>query len=516
MGKREITKNTLIFASATLASRILGFVRDILIASLFGASPLTDAFFVAFRIPNLFRRLLGEGALSSAFIPLFARCEQEGKDLKEVINSAFTSLLIILCLLLALGETLTPLLVRAIAPGFSPNSPIFGLTVRLTRITFPYIFFMGTAILIGAALNYKKDFFYTSLSPCLLNISFIFFMLFLIRHFKEPIFCLAWAVFAGGIAQMIFHLYGAYRLDLLPSRLTKPFSEDVITAIKLMGPATVGLAIHQINTLVDTIIASLLPEASISYLYYANRLFQLPLALFGIATGAVLLPYASELVAKGERQKLTENARFSNQFVLFITLPAAIGLMLLAYPISDTLFRRGAFGVEASRATALALSMYAVGLPAVSMTKIAVSLFHAHMDMKTPVKAAGIALIVNIALNLLLMHPLKHAGLALATSIAGYIQLLYLYHRLKNTGIHPKGLIPEQIPKIAFLNATLVILLLILRSTIPYRADFALHTRILYLSAGIIPTAVIYLSLGILLRIEAAKLLLYRSRRGTS
>ncbi len=491
MGRKEITKNTLIFSGATLVSRILGFVRDILIARYFGASVVTDAFFVAFRIPNLFRRLLGEGALSSSFMPIFAEEERKKGSIKDVLNSATSSLLIVLTLLLLAAELFTPLLVKLVAPGFSKNPHVFSLTVRLTKITFPYIFFMGTAILVGAALNYRGDFFYTSFSPCLLNISLIVAILFFYQKFREPVFCLAWGVFVGGVLQIAFHFLGAFKLDVIPNPLTRPFSPPVLEALKLMAPATIGLAVHQINTLVDTVIASFLPKGSVSFLYYATRLFQLPLALFGIAIGTVLLPYASRYVADGREDEVIENARFSLTFALSLTIPAAIGLVTFSTPIIDVLFRRGVFHTSDSIKTAAALSMYALGLPVISAGKVITSIFHAHKDMKTPVKAAFGALVANIILNIILMKPLKHAGLALATSIASYLQCSYLFFKLKAFW-NPKRLLSRTLLKVALLNLAMIPLALALKGFIPYHMGDAFWKRGAHLALYILTFSAIY------------------------
>ncbi len=500
MGKREIAKNTLVFAGSTLASRVLGFIRDILIASFFGAGPITDAFFVAFRIPNLFRRLLGEGALSSSFMPVFAKHE-EREGVKPVLDSAFASLLPILTLLLIAGETLTPQIVRLIAPGFSKDPGIFKLTVELTKITFPYIFFMGMAILVGAALNYAGDFFYTSFSPCLLNASIIASVLLFAGHMEQPVFCLAWGVFAGGVLQIAFHFLGAKRYNLLPNPLSRPFTPPVREALALMLPATAGLAIHQVNTLVDTIIASFLPKGSVSYLYYANRLFQLPLALFGIAIGTVLLPYAARYVAQGRHEEVLENTRFSVSFALLITVPAAAGLALYAFPIIDLLFRRGRFTEAASHSTAAALAMYALGLPLVSAAKPVISLFYAHRDMKTPVKAAGIALFVNAAGNLLLMGPMKHTGLALATSIASLAQLLYLLLKLKK--LYPlRSLAPQRLPAKAASLTVLVASILVLKNLIPYHNHDPMTLRALKVFAVILASGTAYIIATLGFKIE--------------
>ncbi len=476
MGKKEIAKNTIVFFLGTLSSRILGFVRDILIANYFGAAGLTDAFFVAFRIPNLFRRLLGEGALSAAFIPVFSEYEAKGEDLRKIINSAFTTLLLVLVILLLLGETFTSWFVYIISPGFKRDPHIFELTVRLTRITFPYIFFMGMAILIGAALNYKRDFFYTSVSPVFLNISLIAAIL-LRNNFENPIFALAWGVFIGGVFQIILHFVGAFRLNVFPSISLKLFSQPVKEAFKLMLPATAGLAIHQINTFVDTIIASFLPVGSISYLYYANRLFQLPLALFGIGVGSVLLPVVSQCIANGQRTETVENVRYSVGLVLLVNVPAALGLIVFSKEIVDLLFRRGAFGYESVSGTAYALSMYALGLAVISVNKVLVSLYHGHKDMLTPVKASFVAFLANVVLNIILVFPLKHAGLALATSLASVLQLLYLLKHVEEKGYESISFFPSHLKKLLLLNSLIFIFMIALKFILPYGYQFSLLKR---------------------------------------
>lgn len=476
MGKKEIAKNTVVFFLGTLSSRILGFIRDILIANYFGAAGLTDAFFVAFRIPNLFRRLLGEGALSAAFIPIFSEYEAKGEDIRKIINSAFTSLLIILALLLFLGESFTPWFVSVVSPGFRKEPYIFELTVNLTRITFPYIFFMGMAILIGAALNYKRDFFYTSVSPVLLNISLITAIV-LRNHFHPPISALAWGVFAGGILQIALHFWGAYKLKVLPTITTKVFSKPVKEALKLMLPATAGLAIHQINTFVDTIIASFLPAGSISYLYYANRLFQLPLALFGIGVGSVLLPVVAESITQGKREKTEENVRYSIGLVLLVNIPAAVGLIVFSHEIVDLLFRRGAFGYKSALATAYALSMYALGLAVISINKVLASLYYGHKDMVTPVKASFVAFAVNVVLNIILVFPLKHAGLALATSLASVFQFIYLLKHIKEKGYESTRFFPSHLKKLLVLNLFILVFMILLKTVMPYKPQFPLFKR---------------------------------------
>ena len=425
--KKGVAGATLIISSFTLMSRILGFARDILIASFLGTSNVADAFFVAFRIPNLFRRLLGEGALSAAFIPVFTQYHLKNSRDKaqEFLNSAFSFFLLTLTLLLILGELFTPWLVKATAPGFSRLPEKMALTVALTRITFPYIFFMGLAILTMALLNALKHFAIPAFSPVLLNISMI---TALVVGYKtgNVVFALAWGVFVGGVLQLTLQIATMFQKGWKLKPTFRILHPGVLETVVLMLPSVLGLAINQINAFVDTILASLLPPGSVSYLYYANRLVQFPLGLFGIALGTAILPTLSQHQTLEDREAFRETFTFGLSLVLFITLPALVWLLIFATPTISTLFQRAAFTWQAAQATGKALFCYALGLGAFATVKVVVPVFYAQKDTKTPVKVAIATLIVNIMLNLILMVPLKHAGLALATSLASAFNLTVL------------------------------------------------------------------------------------------
>lgn len=436
--QRGVAGATLTIGSFTLMSRILGFIRDILIASLLGTSNTADAFFVAFRIPNLFRRLLGEGALSAAFIPVFTQyhLKSSQEEAQEFLNSAFSFFFTILIVLLITGEAFTPWLVKITAPGFSRIPAKMALTVSLTRITFPYIFFIGLAVLTMALLNALQRFAIPAFSPVLLNLSMIAALL---LAYKKPgaVFALAWGVMIGGILQFFLQAGTIYKMGWRLKPTLNLFHPGVLETVTLMLPSVLGLAVNQINTFVDTILASLLPAGSVSYLYYANRLVQFPLGLFGIALGTAILPTLSRHQTLEDRVSFKETFTFGLSLVLFITLPALMWLLIFATPTISTLFQRSAFTWRAAQATGQALFCYALGLGSFAMVKVVVPVFYAKKDMKTPVKVAVITLFLNILLNLILMIPLKHAGLALATSIASTFNLFLLLFILDKRGEGP-------------------------------------------------------------------------------
>ncbi len=432
--KRSLARSTVVIGGFTLMSRILGFVRDILIALYFGTGTSADAFFVAFRIPNLLRRLLGEGALSASFVPVLSRYIVKGdkEEVQRLINSAFSLLLVVLAGVLLCGELFTPAVVKVIAPGFSAMPEKFALTVGLTRVTFPYIFFIGLVVLAMGTLNSLDHFAIPAFGPVLLNVSMILCLLLFYKLFSVPVYALAWGVFGGGVLQLALHFFALKKKGYLPRLTTTLLHPGVKETLSLMLPALMGLAITQINTFVDTVIASFLPSGSVSYLYYANRLFQFPLALFGIALGTAVLPTLSRQVAREEQEEVRGTLSFGLSFVWFVTVPAMVGLIIFADPIIKVLFQRGAFTAASSKATALALICYALGLWSAAASKVLASVFYARKEMKTIVVTSSAALILNIVLNLILMIPLKHAGLALATSISSafyLVTLTVLLHR---------------------------------------------------------------------------------------
>jgi putative peptidoglycan lipid II flippase len=429
----RMTKAAGIVGAATLLSRILGFVRDVIVAWFFGAGLAADAFFVAFRIPNVLRRLFAEGSLTISFIPVFTEyLSRNGREEAfRLARCAFWLLSLVLAAVAVGGILLSPLIVKVIAPGFLSSPEKFDLTVLLTRIMFPYIFFIGLVALCMGILNALGHFAAPALAPVLLNIAMISAVLLVSPRLEEPAVGLAIGVLIGGVLQLglqiPFVIRRGFRLAV-----RGPLGHPAIKRIAvLMVPAVFGAAVYQINIFVGTLLASLLPEGSVSYLYYADRLVQFPLGVFGIALATAVLPSLSRQAALNDMEGLRSSFAYALRLVFFITIPAMTGLIVLREPIVRLLFQRGAFDVATTRFTAEALFYYAIGLWAFSGVRIVVSTFYALQDTKTPVKVAVISLLVNIVLSILLMGPMRHGGLALATSLAAVVNLILLTHALK-------------------------------------------------------------------------------------
>jgi putative peptidoglycan lipid II flippase len=429
----RVVKAAGVVGSATLLSRIFGFLRDMVVAALFGAGLTTDAFFVAFRIPNLLRRLLAEGSLTVSFVPVFMeylknRTREEALELADI---AFTALSILLVVVSLLGVLFSPLIVTIMAPGFVKTPAQYELAVFLTRLMFPYILFISLVALCMGILNSLRHFAAPALSPVVLNLAMILAALTLRDFFREPITALAVGVMAGGVLQLAMQWPFLIRMGVrLKSNLK--FNHPGLRQIgRLMLPAAFGAAIYQINIFIGTILASLLQTGSVSYLYYADRIVELPLGVFAIAVGTATLPSFSEQVAHGRFEELKKTITFSLRIILFITIPATVALIALRVPIISVLFQRGEFGVQSTLLTAEALLCYAVGLWAFSVIRIIVSAFYALQDTRSPMKAAIVALIVNVVFSVALMFPLKHGGLALATSIASAVNVGMLWVILK-------------------------------------------------------------------------------------
>lgn len=440
----QVTKAAGIVGVATLLSRVLGFVRDVVIAWIFGAGFSTDAFFVAFRIPNLLRRLFAEGSLTIAFIPVFTEYLTRAgkKEAFKLAGSAFRVLSILLVITAVLGVILSPLIVRVIAPGFAQVPEKFALTVTLTRIVFPYIFFIGLVALSMGILNALGHFTAPALAPVFLNLAMIG-SVFLISPYLpgaiDPVAGLAFGVIIGGFLQLVFQIPFLSEKGCRVWRKTRVFHPGLKKIGLLMLPAVFGAAVYQINVLINTLLASLLPEGSVSYLYYADRLVQFPLGIFGVAIATAVLPSLSKQAVAHDVQGIKETFAYAMQLVLFITVPAMVGLIVLREPIVVLLFKRGAFGPRASQLTAYALLYYALGLWAFSAVRVLYSTFYAFQDTKTPVRTAMISIVANIVLGILLMGPLLHGGLALATSLASMLNFGLLLWALRRR-MGPLGL----------------------------------------------------------------------------
>ncbi|MBI2216537.1 MAG: murein biosynthesis integral membrane protein MurJ [Candidatus Rokubacteria bacterium] len=432
-GLREAAERRIIRAlgsigTATLASRILGFVRDMVVALAFGAGPVTDAFFVAFRIPNMLRRLLAEGALSTAVIPVFSEylVKRPRPELLRMLRAVLTATLIGLLATTAAGIVLAPWIVRVIAPGFSADAGHHALAVLLTRVMFPYLVLVGLGALAVGLLNAEGRFFAPALGPALLNVGMITSVLALAGRLDPPILALAIGVLVGGVAQLAIQLPGLARLGLLvpPSReLAHPALARILG---LLGPSVFGLAAVQVTVFVNTLLASLLAPGSISFLYYADRVMEFPLGVFGIALASASLPTMSRQAAAGDTRGIADTLNFALRLSFWISVPASVGLVVLRTPITRVLFERGRFSAADTDATAVALAWYALGLAGFSASRIAAQAFYAIGEPATAVRMGIVSVAANIVAAVFLMTPLAHGGLALASSVAAYVNLMAL------------------------------------------------------------------------------------------
>jgi putative peptidoglycan lipid II flippase len=428
---KMVTRAAGVIGLATFASRIMGFLRDMATAWFFGAGLLSDAFFVAFRIPNMLRRLLAEGSLSMVFVPVFTEY-LTGKGRDEAFRMAFAMFRFLSVVLVAVtlaGILFSPGIVRLMAPGFGGEKLV--LTVFLTRIMFPYVFFICLVALCMGMLNVLGHFAAPALAPVLLNLAMIGGMIFIAPHMQEPVVGLAIGVIIGGILQLALQAPFMWRHGFRFYRKTAFFHPGVQRVVLLMGPAVIGAAVHQINIFVGTLLASLLPEGSVSYLYYADRLVEFPLGIFAISLSVAVLPSLSRQAAARDFDAMSQTFSHAMNLTFFITLPAMVGLIIMSKPIIALLFQHGAFDAESTHDTAFALICYSSGLWAYSAVRILVSTFYSLQDTRTPVKMATIAIIANILLSLALMGKLLHGGLALATALASMINFCLLAYALR-------------------------------------------------------------------------------------
>ncbi|MGH6662382.1 MAG: murein biosynthesis integral membrane protein MurJ [Rhodospirillales bacterium] len=420
----------------TLFSRVLGFLRDILIAAVLGAGGVADVFFVAFKLPNLFRRLFAEGAFSMAFVPMYAGgLEAKGKEhARQFADAAFSVLFWSLAAFVVLIELGMPLVMMGFAPGFIASPEKFDLAVTLTRITFPYILFISLVSLMAGVLNSLGRFAAAAATPMLLNLCLIGALLLFARVAETPGHALAWGVFAAGVLQAAWLFVACGRAGVW-LRLPRPrLTDDVRVLLRRMLPVAVGAGVYQISLVIDTVIASLLPTGSISYLFYADRVNQLPLGVIGVAVGTALLPLLSRQVRAGDTEAALASQNRALELSFLLTLPAAAALVVIAEPVIRVLFERGAFGPTETRATAQALAVFAAGLPAYVLVKALAPGFFAREDTATPVKISVVCLIVNLVLNLILMVPLKHVGIATATAVASWLNAGLLAYVLGRRG----------------------------------------------------------------------------------
>src|SRR5687767_6897999 len=438
-------------SSLTMVSRVLGYARDFFIARLFGASLGTDAFFVAFKIPNLLRRMFAEGAFSQAFVPILAgyKQAQSANETRSLIDSVSTLLFLALVVTAALGMAAAPLIVYVTAPGFAAEPEKFALTVQLLRITFPYIVFISLVALAAGILNTWNRFSVPALTPALLNVAFIVGAAFFAGYFDPPVLVLAWAVFFGGVLQLAFQLPFLARLGLLP-RWRLDFSHPgVRRVVALMAPAAFGVSVSQISLLINQVFASFLATGSVSWLYYADRLMELPAGVLGVAVGTILLPSLSKYHAQANEAEYARLLDWGLRITVLLAVPSAAALAVLALPLIAALFQYGRFSNEDAWMTQQALVAYSVGLVGMILVKILAPGFYARQNVRTPVKIGLVTLVATQLMNLALVGPLRHAGLALAIGLGACLNagLLYFYLR-RNEIFVPQSAWPVFILKV--------------------------------------------------------------------
>jgi putative peptidoglycan lipid II flippase len=426
----------------TLLSRILGFVRDFVIARTFGAGLATDAFFVAFKLPNLLRRMFAEGAFSQAFVPILGEYKNKRGDdeTRQLIDHVTSLLAMALFAVTALGVAAAPLLVWVSAPGFAADAGKFELTVTLTRITFPYILFMSLVALAGGILNTWSRFALPAFTPVLLNLAFIGMALFAVPYFDPPVLALAWAVFLGGVLQLAIQLPALRKIAMLPRPSLDwraAWADPGVRRIAmLMGPALIGVSVSQISLLINTIFASFLKTGSVSWLYYADRLMEFPAGMLGAALGTILLPSLAKSHAGNDTDKYSRLLDWGLRLTLLLAAPAALALAILAVPLIATLFFHGAFTGEDVLRTREALVAYSIGLTGLILVKVLAPGFYARQNIRTPVKIALISLLATQAMNLAFVGWLEHAGLALSIGLAACLNALLLYRGLRRQAVY--------------------------------------------------------------------------------
>src|SRR5688572_1775745 len=425
-------------SSLTMVSRVLGYVRDFLIARIFGAGLMTDAFFVAFKIPNLLRRLFAEGAFSQAFVPILAETKNRTgvQETKALIDAISTVLFLVLVLAAALGMAAAPLIVYLTAPGFASEPEKYAITVQLLRITFPYIVFISLVSLSAGILNTWNRFSVPAITPALLNVAFIVGALFFAERFDPPVLVLAWAVFVGGALQLACQVPFLARLGLLPRWRFDLSHPGLRRVLLLMVPAAFGVSVSQVSLLLNQIFASFLPTGSVSWLYYADRLMELPAGVLGVAVGTILLPSLSKYHASANTAEYSRLLDWGLRITVLLAVPSAVALAVIALPLVTMLFQYGRFGAEDAWMTRQALVAYSVGLVGMILVKILAPGFYARQNIATPVKIGIVTLVATQLMNLGLVGPFKHAGLALAIGLGACLNAALLYRTLRKHDVY--------------------------------------------------------------------------------
>ena len=487
MKRPKLMRSGIVVSVMTMLSRVMGLVRDIVFAHTIGAQAGADAFFLAFKIPNFFRRLFSEGAFAQAFVPVLAEYREKGSmaAVKGLIDRVSGCLGITLLGLTLFVMIASPLVTLIFAPGFSGDPAKLSLAQEMLRITFPYLLLISLTGFAGAILNSYDHFAAPAFTPVLLNICLIIAAILVSPYFATPVFALAWGVLCAGIVQLAFQIPFLWRLRLLPKPKVDFKDEGVRKILLLMAPAIFGVSVSQINLLLDTVLASFLPTGSISWLYYSDRLVELPLGTIAIAIGTVILPSLSRQHVQADSAQFSRTMDWALRCILFIGLPATVALFILAEPILFTLFGYGETTARDVVMAAYSLKAYSIGLLAFMLIKVLAPGYFARQDMKTPVRIGIIAMISNMVLNLLFVIPLHfywqigHVGLALATSLSAFINAGLLYRGLRKGNIYwPEPAWWVYLFRIVLANVALVAVLLVVLYYLPTWAELAVTERI--------------------------------------
>ncbi|KAA9001666.1 murein biosynthesis integral membrane protein MurJ [Affinibrenneria salicis] len=429
----NLLKSLAAVSSMTMLSRLLGFVRDAIIARVFGAGVATDAFFVAFKLPNLLRRIFAEGAFSQAFVPILAEYKsQQGEEATRTFIAYVSGMLTLaLAVVTLLGMLAAPWIIMVTAPGFASTPEKFALTSALLRITFPYILLISLASLAGSILNTWNRFSVPAFVPTLLNISMIGFALLATPYFNPPVLALAWAVLAGGILQLAYQLPHLKKLGMLVLPRLRWKDAGVWRVLRLMGPAILGVSISQISLIINTSFASFLVSGSVSWMYYADRLMEFPSGVLGVALGTILLPSLAKSATSGDQAEYCRLMDWGLRLCFVLALPSAVALGILSGPLTVSLFQYGQFSAFDAAMTQRALVAYSIGLMGLIMVKVLVPGFYSRQDIKTPVKIGIVTLVMTQVMNLVFIGPLQHAGLSLSIGLASCLNAGLLYWQLR-------------------------------------------------------------------------------------
>ncbi|ABF14329.1 murein biosynthesis integral membrane protein MurJ [Candidatus Palibaumannia cicadellinicola] len=491
----SLLRSLVAVSSITICSRILGFTRDALIARLFGAGMATDAFFIAFKLPNFLRRIFAEGAFSQAFVPILAEYKTfQGEEATKKFISYIAGMLILILILASVAGILSaPWVIKITAPGFI-NPELFDLTSALLRVTFPYILLISLTSLVGAILNAWNIFSVPACAPILLNVSMISFMLFAIPFFHPPIMVLAWAVITGGLLQLIYQLPYLKKIGLLVIPRLTFRNPGVWRVLELIGPAILGVSISQVSLVINTILASFLETGSVSWMYYADRLMEFPSGVLGVALGTILLPLLSHSVVKSNNaEEYSCLLDWGLRICFLLALPSSVALVILAKPITVVLFQYDQFSAFDVMMTQRALQAYSVGLIGIMLVKVLAPGFYSRQDIKTPVQLAIISLIITQLMNIMFIGLLKHAGLSLSIGLGACINASLLYWQLRRQQLfQPQPGWSKFLLRLIFTVCVMAIAIMLLLLIMPDWTKGSMPNRLLRLIAVIVVGIICY------------------------